>query len=992
MRNPHSYLVAGLAFLLSGISAFGGNTPETVSYIKNRKKIPDLNYQKRLRSNESWQKFVNAHPHWMVIFNESTSKPHRAYGKEIPVSGSTPEQKAINFINQELASYLPVAMEFKSFGQLETQVSNDKFDQVNFDQYFHGIKVIDSRVTVKLIKNGGVIMYGLDVYDNINTPLSPALTKDQAATAAEDGLSGILSTKTESVLEILPVPVSGKIEYHLVYKVMVTTNNGGMPGKYHVLVDALSGEVLYRQNRVYTEHAPTKNSSNTSISAYGTVSYDNLKVPVKVKPLVNLAIDNNGTKVYTDANGDAELDLSGSSQIDIPLAGKWVTVVNADPDSPRMYPTYKLMAQPGSNQVNFDGEASLEELSAYYNTNIIHDHMNRVLPNFVGLDKSLTANVDIQPAICNAYYDGTAINFFKATPGCASLALVSDVIFHEYGHGINDFYYREAGAFFNNGAMHEGYADWWALSLNEDAILADGYNPDNLNESIRRYDKTPKVYPKDIASEPHNDGEIICGAWWDTYKNLGDDMNKALYLFSIAYDGLQATGPDGDEGKIFTDVLIDVLQADDDDADLSNGTPNGMAITTAFKRHGISLVSAAEIEPMTPLMVNAGLVNIDAKLIIDNDLRNFVGDVILNYKINQTNTWTTLIMTSSDKENFRGELQNVSKGSIIKYYFSSTDSYGGTGVIAPFGADKGALPNIAIVGFTELKRDDADGNYRKFGPWKFAVSGDDAVDGLWERCKPVGSFDPYTGATIAPDVQTSPNGSYCYTTGNQVSEFDYPYYHDVDAGKTTLESPVMDMSGYTNPTISYNRWFTNASYWEGMDDNDPWVVKISNDNGSTWKTIENTAYDAPSWRANAFRVRDLLTPTDKMKMRFIASDAYVTNGPYQGASLVEAAMDDMVLYESDTYNSVADMTAELGRFILFPNPSSGELNISLPQNISEQVSIRIMNLTGNQVHSQEMINASANVKLDLPVLADGMYLLELNSGGRKRVEKFNLIH
>ena len=34
--------------------------------------------------------------------------------------------------------------------------------------------------------------------------------------------------------------------------------------------------------------------------------------------------------------------------------------------------------------------------------------------------------------------------------------MVSDVVFHEYGHGINDLYYESLGSGFNNGAMNEG--------------------------------------------------------------------------------------------------------------------------------------------------------------------------------------------------------------------------------------------------------------------------------------------------------------------------------------------------------------------------------------------------------------------------------------------------------------------------------------------------------------------------------------------------------
>ena len=73
-------------------------------------------------------------------------------------------------------------------------------------------------------------------------------------------------------------------------------------------------------------------------------------------------------------------------------------------------------------------------------------------------------------------------------------------------------------------------------------------------------------------------------------------MTQTLALFVDAYPGLQATVSNGMEGQAFTDVLLDVLQADDDDDDLLNGTPNAQAIIEGFAAHGITLFSYVNIE------------------------------------------------------------------------------------------------------------------------------------------------------------------------------------------------------------------------------------------------------------------------------------------------------------------------------------------------------------------------------------------------------------
>jgi len=228
-----------------------------------------------------------------------------------------------------------------------------------------------------------------------------------------------------------------------------------------------------------------------------------------------------------------------------------------------------------------DGAANVKELSAYRSVQRIHDWHKQWMIDFDGMDFQLTTNIDVAGGTCNAFYDGASINFYDIGGGCNATSLVADVCYHEYGHGINDNYYQSLGSFFVNGAIGEGYADFWAISATNNPILGAGFNTDNL-DPIRRYDVDPKVYPTDIVGEVHADGEIIMGAWWDTHLLMGADWNVTMPLFVETYAGLQAEAFNGNEGEAYTDVLIDLLQADDDDGDLSNGTPHGDAIIDGF--------------------------------------------------------------------------------------------------------------------------------------------------------------------------------------------------------------------------------------------------------------------------------------------------------------------------------------------------------------------------------------------------------------------------
>jgi hypothetical protein len=86
---------------------------------------------------------------------------------------------------------------------------------------------------------------------------------------------------------------------------------------------------------------------------------------------------------------------------------------------------------------------------------------------------------------------------------------------------------------------------------------------------------------------------------------MGSDWNITMPLFVEAYSGLQAETANGNEGEAYTDVLIDALQADDDDGDITNGTPHGNEIVEGFYLHGITLISNAEITYVPILFHNA---------------------------------------------------------------------------------------------------------------------------------------------------------------------------------------------------------------------------------------------------------------------------------------------------------------------------------------------------------------------------------------------------
>ena len=404
------------------------------------------------------------------------------------------------------------------------------------------------------------------------------------------------------------------MDVRLVYQVLVKTENAsGVPANYYTLVDAHSGEVLYRQNRVkHITNCPKCNhpekkahGHDREVRTMGMMDVDG-SVSAEVYPtsiledtetlgLPHLTMNLGGASVTTDANGSFSSDETGPVNASISLSGLWCDIYT-DGDQP----SFTTTLSDGNNLVSFDGEANIRELSAYRSTNIIHDHVNAVLPDWDGMDFSLTTNIDVAGE-CNAFYDGGSINFYNIGGGCNATSLLADVVYHEYGHGINNEYYQDNGGFFNNGSMNEGYADFWAIQISNNPNLGQGFFTDDVN-GIRRYDVDPQVSPccrRRRTRQRRNHLWSMVGHHLPWAKS-----GKPPCHCGYKHTGLQATAFNGNEGEAFTDVL-DVLQADDDNGDIS-GDPNGFAIVEGFDIHGITLLTNADFEHADILAAEAG--------------------------------------------------------------------------------------------------------------------------------------------------------------------------------------------------------------------------------------------------------------------------------------------------------------------------------------------------------------------------------------------------
>ena len=863
------YLLLLSLILLNNLFAQKHNhTDENDVRYHNHNQI-DKNFQQNLRNSDLWQNFISNNADWFVIFNEGNQLPHRAFGKPILVNNF---QLFLSDNNFNIPSDL----------RQITSVKNDKYITENFVQHYNNLEVIGSNMFAKFNLNNHLVSFGLDVFNDIDISTNPSITSQEAIESAKSLISNpIVNIIVQNELKVLAIKKYKKYDYRLIYQVNFSTNINEGPANYICYVDAHNGELLMRKNTILYE-APQVATSTVSGDVYTTNPYD----PAIIENFKYLkAIDqNSNTLYYTDNNGEVVLPMNIGTQVRYKLEGLYANV-ETNASTPDIFQNLAT-----SNSVVFDNSNStIQERSAYQAVNNIHDHLKTVFPAFNGLDNPMETNIDVAGS-CNAFFDGSSINFYAEGGGCHNTAKIVDVVYHEYGHAINSGRYNSGSGMWNGG-LNEGFADVWALSLTETPVLGYGWDLVDPTISVRRYDQNRKVYPQDLVGEVHADGEIIAGAFWDLYLNLGS-MTQMLDLFKYVYDS-GVDGPDGDEGSIYTDILLEVLYADDNDGDLSNGTPNDNDIIDAFNQHGITLLSNAVIShnPVTTSNPNVGI-TINANIGMTYPWA--LGATNCFYRVNDVTNWTTLTMTGTTS--FTTTIPAQLPGTIVAYYISLLDNYGNESGVTPMASNllpitNANLPNFVLVGYEMIEEEDFDFN---FGFWQTGSSDDNATTGLWEIGTPIGSYTD-NGDNVQTDEQHTIGGFQCAYTGNASSSASGIGENDVDGGHTTLFSPYYDLSDYTNPAFSYWRWFTNNT---GANPGADWWQVLISDDGSNWEYVENNLTSDISWRKFAFRVKDYVSVTNNIQLKFIASDSLRPGQNLDGGSLIEAAVDDLKLYES----------------------------------------------------------------------------------------------
>jgi V8-like Glu-specific endopeptidase len=187
-------------------------------------------------------------------------------------------------------------------------------------------------------------------------------------------------------------------------------------------------------------------------------------------------------------------------------------------------------------------------------------------------------------------------------------------------------------------------------------------------------------------------------------------------------------------------------------------------------------------------------------------------------------------------------------GTTVRYYFSA-ETTDGEIAYEPRLAPSDAYEVLSAISYALVTDDD----FNTDSGW--SVTSQNLSSGAWMRGVPVN----FGGNGPTEDHDGS---GFCYITGNFVGDV------DVDGGPTRLRSPIYDLTGLTNPFVSYARWFYNQPA-----DEDRLTVEVSGDGGATWTLVTQIAHAGKVWNVDGFHVRDYLPSATSLRVRFSVADS-----------------------------------------------------------------------------------------------------------------------
>ncbi|HEX6898646.1 MAG TPA: fibronectin type III domain-containing protein [Thermoanaerobaculia bacterium] len=500
---------------------------------------------------------------------------------------------------------------------------------VDYDVTLDGLVVEGARVVFR-VNNGNLIQFGSENLPHRNARVQAAKLSREAALAALEsyvgGFSGADSFLDAGSLRLLPAAETDKASGEgfafgrgrgLATVWQFTFRRDGDNGTWRAQVDAATGEILSFTDMNHYAQA----TGGAKVLGAST----NLPVP-----FTNLSSGGftNSAGVYTFGGGTVTSSLAGQYVRISDNCGAISVTANGAGDLVFGTSTGSDCTTPG-----FGGAGNTHSArTQYYHLNRAKEQARGWLPSNTWLNAQLTANVNIN-LTCNAFWNGSTVNFYRSGGGCGNTGEIEGVSLHEYGHGLdtND----GSGSSPDNGTG-ETYGDWTAALGTHASCIGPGFRTSNCGgygdactscTGVRDIDwgKHASNTPHTVANytqtrcptsaigyvgpcnrEGHCESYISSEALWDFVNRdlpspgSGSAWTIADRLWYLsrstatrAFTCTTSSSPWTSNGCNTGSLWKTLRAVDDDDGNLANGTPHGGALFAAFNRHGIACTTDA---------------------------------------------------------------------------------------------------------------------------------------------------------------------------------------------------------------------------------------------------------------------------------------------------------------------------------------------------------------------------------------------------------------
>lgn len=372
-----------------------------------------------------------------------------------------------------------------------------------YQQSFQGIPVLGGfYATHTNDKTGDLIVQDGRYKVSLPVAFAATVTTDRAQAAALERTGGGL---TSSHLVIIPGE-SGRPST-LAWRVLTDTDRGTMQS----LVDAASGAVFKVDSLV------------KEVNGTGVVFEPNAVVTLQNESLT----DNNNANsaVFGPAYRTVtltQLDTSGR------LRGAYASNVSSS------------AVTSSTRTFNFNrSQRGFEQVMGYYQITRAQEYIHTL--GFTDVNNSAQRYRTTGLTDDNSFYDPGMDRITFGTGGVDD-AEDAEVIWHEYGHAIQDDQVPGFGSTVQSGSIGEGFGDYWAFTMSIPVSAATATTPlaciadwDSVSYTsgtphcLRRVDGN-KIFPRDSTGEVHDDGEIWSRALFDIHNALGRTQANTIVL------------------------------------------------------------------------------------------------------------------------------------------------------------------------------------------------------------------------------------------------------------------------------------------------------------------------------------------------------------------------------------------------------------------------------------------------------------------------------